>query len=287
MTGYRSGFIGASTAEATAWVAEHVGEAKRIIVPFTGTGKDVMSMAGPDRVIESWDTQYYSRAVVEGVFSEAVPQTNVDKIHYRKGWLYETRALKNIDERCAGFIDWVAEEGTQFDHAALCSAVIRCTLMGRMTQWYANMEQLWKRFQNAREYNLTWMGRPGTFVHHESSVIDDIVAGKVTGSYDLMQVDPPKVVVGKDVYSVNFDVLNKALKGAVDPLPSWSSRDSLGRFRELLKVDVERILFMYTSGVKPTNDEVKSMLLGFGELEDEKAFVHRGRIDYCMIVRRK
>jgi hypothetical protein len=64
MTGYRTGFIGASTKEATAWVASHVGDAKSVFVPFTGTGKDIMSMAASDRFIESWDTQYYSRAIV-------------------------------------------------------------------------------------------------------------------------------------------------------------------------------------------------------------------------------
>jgi hypothetical protein len=199
--------------------------------------------------------------------------------------MYESRAMKNIDERCAGFIDWVAEEGTLFDHAALCSAVVRCTLMGRMTQWYANIEQLWSRFQKAREYNLTWINRPGTFIHHEGSVFDAI-GGPQISSYDLMQVDPPKVVVGKDVYSANFDILNKALHGAVNPLPSWSTSDSMSRFRELMKVKADRVLFMYTSGVKPTNDEVKRMLLEFGELEAEQAFPHRGRTDYAMIIRR-
>lgn len=279
---FRSGFIGASTKEATEWVAEHVGDAKRIFVPFTGTGRDVLSMSDEDRVIESFDTQHYSRAIVEGIFANQKPESNVDKIRYRKGWLYESRALKNIDERCAGFIDWVADEGTLFDHAALASAVVRSTLMGRMTQWYANVEQLWSRFQRAREYNLQWVNRPDTFIHHEASVLDNLP----TGSFDLMQVDPPKVVVGKDVYSANFDVLNKALHGLVDPLPSWSTRDSMERFRELMKVDCARILFMYTSGVKPTNDDVKSMLLEFGDLEVEHAFAHRGRTDYVMIIRR-
>jgi hypothetical protein len=285
--GYRTGFIGASTKEATAWVAAHVGDAKSIFVPFAGTGKDVMSMSGPDRVIESWDTQYYSRAIIEGVFAASEPKSNVDKLHYRKGFMFETRAIKNIDERCAGFIDWVVEEGTLFDHAALGSAIVRCTLMGRMTQWYANMEQLFSRFQRARDYNLTWVGKPGTFVHHEGSVFDSIAADELQPSYDLMQVDPPKVVVGKDVYSANFDVLNKTFKGAVTQLPPWSTRDSMGRFRELMRVDAKRILFMYLTGVKPTYEEVKAMLLEHGELEAEEAFTHRGRTDYALIIRRK
>lgn len=282
---YRSGFIGATTNDATAWVADQVGDAKTICVPFTGTGKDVLSMSGEGRVIESWDTQHYSRAIVEGVFAAKEPKSNVDKIRYRKGWMYETRAIKNIDERCAGFIDWVADEGTLFDHAALCSAVVRCSLMGRMTQWYANMEQLWTRFQKARDYNTNWVNRPGSFIHHEASVFDDIEAGKL-GSYDLMQVDPPKVVVGKDVYSANFDVLNKAVHGLITDLPQWSTRNSLGYFRQLLTVDAKRILFMYTSGVKPTYEEVRRLLLKEGELEVEKEFPHRGRTDYALIIRR-
>jgi hypothetical protein len=282
---YRTGFIGASTQEATQWVAQSVGDARTICVPFAGSGRDIFSMAGPDRLIESWDTQFYSRAVVEGVFAAKEMKTNVDAIRYRKGYMFETRSLKNIDERSAGFIDWVADEGTMFDKAAMSSAIVRCTLMGRMTQWYANVEQLYARFLRARENNLPFLNAPGEFIHHEGSVLD--YKFEDIEPFDLMQVDPPKVVVGGDVYSSNFDVLNKAMHGAVETLPKWTSKVSLANFRQLMNIPTKRILFMYVSGVKPTYEEVRRMLLEYGEPIEEKSFTHRGRTDYGIILDRR
>lgn len=286
---YRSGFIGASTAEATDWVKKVVDSvgAKLICVPFAGSGRDIYSMAGEGRTIESWDTQFYSRAIVEGVFAASSVETRVDKLHYRKGWMYETRALKYIDERCAGFIDWVADEGTLFDKASLASAIVRSTFMGRMTQWYANIEQLYSRFQKAREYNTQFINAPGKFMHSEGSIYDDIKnMNDDVPEYDLVQIDPPKVVVGGDVYSSYFDVLNKALHGKVEKLPRWTSKMVIPSFRELMQVPAKRVLFMYVSGVKPSNDEVQRMLLEYGDLEESVEFTHHGRVDYGVVIRR-
>ena len=285
MNPYRTGFVGATTNDATQWVAEQVGNAKRICVPFTGTGKDIASMAGPGRVIESWDTLFYSRAIIEGVFSERAPvaMSNVDQVRYTKGWMYETRAMKNIDERSAGFIDWVAANGTLFDKACMTSATIRSTLLGRGNQWYANIEQFWNRFCKAREYNVQWLDRPGTFTHHEGSFFDSIP----TRRYDLIQVDPPKVVVGTDVYSANFQALNKMFGGAVDPLPKWSWRDVMARFRQIVEIDAERMIFLYVSGVRPDYSDVRKMLLEHFDEEASKAFSHKGRTDYGLVLRRK
>lgn len=282
MNPYKVGFVGATTNEASTWVARQVGESKKILVPFAGSGKDIASMARPGTTIESYDTQFYSRAIVEGVFSATTADTNVDKLRYRKGYMYETRALKNIDERSAGFIDWVAEYGTLFDKACMVSAAIRSTLLGRGNQWYANVEQFWSRFARARTYNKDWLQLPGTFVHHEQSVFDELP----TGSYDLMQVDPPKIVVGSDVYSANFQALNKMFNGAVDPLPKWNWKDVMSRFRALADLDVQRVVFLYVSGVKPPYEDVKAMLLEKFELEIEQAFPHRGRVDYGLVLRR-
>lgn len=284
MNPYKVGFVGAATNDATTWLAEQIGDAKKIVVPFAGSGKDIASMAGEGRTIESYDTQFYSRAIIEGVFAATEADSAVDKIRYRKGYMYETRALKNIDERSAGFIDWVAAHGTLFDKACLVSAAIRSTLLGRGNQWYSNIETFWRRFEKARVYNAQWINQPGEFVHHEASVFDEMPKGK----YDLMQVDPPKVVAGSDVYSANFQALNKMLDGAVEPLPKWNWRDVQARFRELVtEVDVERIIFFYVSGVRPSYEEVKEQLLKYYDLEIEQPFSHRGRIDYALILRRK
>jgi hypothetical protein len=279
---YRTGFIGATTEAASAWVASQVGDAKEILVPFAGSCRDIHSMAAPERNIDSFDTQAYSRFIVDGVFRASEANTNVDGIHYRKGWMYETRAIKNIDERCAGFIDWVADEGTDFDKACMASAIVRSTLMGRMTQWYANVEQLETRFYRARGYNSTFINLPGTFNHVEGSFYDNIP----NKHYDLVQVDPPKIVVGSDVYSANFDALNKALHGKVTDLPKWNWRESVDLFEQIAdKASWDRMVFLYVSGVRPSLDEVKDGLEKYGKIEVEEAFDHRGRTDYGIVLR--
>lgn len=286
---FRSGFVGATMPDATKWVESHVGDAKTICVPFAGTGRDIVSMVGIDRCIESWDTQYYSRCIVEGIFAAKQIETVVDKLHYRKGWMYETRSIKYIDERSAGFIDWVAQEGTLFDKACLGSAIVRCSLMGRMTQWYANIEQLWARFERAREANKAYIGLPGEFIHHHESFFD---RHTLTERYDLMEVDPPKVVIGSDVYSANFNNLNKALAQTSDnepgpDLPRWSSRVVLDYFKQVMEVEAKRVIFLYVSKVKPTYEDVKKLLLTYAELEEEREFSHSGRTDFGLVLRRK
>jgi hypothetical protein len=242
-------------------------------------------MARPDTRIETWDTQVYSRAIIEGIFAAKTAESNVDRLRYRKGYMYETRSIRNIDERSAGFIDWVGKYGTPFDKACLGSAVIRCSLMGRLHQWHSNIEGLWKRFVRSREKMAQWINQPGEFVHHEGSFFaPDLFPGD--RSYDLMQVDPPKIVVGADVYSTNFQHFNRALGGSETELPKWNWRDSMGAFRRVLEVDAQRILFMYVSGVRPPYEEVIALLEETGKVEQVQEFPHRSRTDYGIVVKR-
>jgi len=279
---FRSGFSGASLPAVTQWCAERVEDAKTILVPFAGSGRDIAAMAGKDRTIVSFDTQFYSRAIVEGIFAAETAETNVDKIHYTKGYFYEN-PMKNMDERCAGFIDWVGAHGTLYDKACMGSAVVRSTLMGRMTQWYANVEQLYLRFLRNRDSNVKYLNLPGKFVHHEGSFFD---IQPPFGPFDLMQVDPPKVIVGSDIYSANYNGMNRALGGEND-LPKWGWREVLPRFRNLMEVDVQRTLFFYVSGVRPDYPEVFKLLEQYGEIKEEDTFTHQGRTDYAVHLRRK
>lgn len=281
MAEFKTGFVGASTAEATNWVQASVGEAKSIFVPFTGSGRDIVSMTSEGANTTSFDTLIYSKFLVDGVFAAKTFETNVDGLHFRKGVMYQTRALKNIDERCAGFADWVAEHGTDLDKAALTSSIIRSTLMGRMTQWYANIEQFWSRFQKARDYLSGWVNLPGTFNHTFGSVFDSLP----TGPFDLMQVDPPKIVVGSDIYSAYFKSLN-LLFDAPEP-PKWNWREVLPKFEQLMQVEAERLIFLYVSDVRPPHEQVKALLEKYYDLEEEQMFEHRGRIDYGLKMRRK
>src|SRR3954452_1124568 len=99
-----------------------------------------------------------------------------------------------------------------------------------------------------------------------------------------MQVDPPKVGVGSDVYSANFNSLQIPIGG--EPLPRWNWRDVMSRFRELMTIDAQRVLFMYVTGVRPDNDAVRSMLEEFGTVELEKNFTHKGRTDTVVIIKK-
>jgi hypothetical protein len=280
-------------------MAGHAEGAKNICVPFAGIGRAMVAMARPDTVIESWDTMHYSRCIVDGVFTAEEIETNVDGIHYRKGWAFEHRPYKNIDDRCAGFIDWVAQEGTLYDKACLGSAMTRCTLMGRLTHWHANIEQLYKRFQKQFEYNRDWLAQPGTYVHHEGNFFDSNSWGKVgpdpmqpgytvgeTPLYDLLEIDPPKVVNYSDVYSLHFNNFNKALTQGGATLPKWTRRNSLGYFRKCLAVLAPKVIFMYVSGVMPRVEDVEKVLRESGEITEKQEFVHSGRTDYGFVLER-
>jgi hypothetical protein len=289
---YRSGFTGGSVEESTEWMAAQAQGAKTICVPFAGIGRALVNMAGPETAIESWDTMHYARCIIQGVFAAKEAETNVDKIRYRKGYAFEHRPFKNMDDRSAGFIDWVATNGTLYDKACLGSAMVRCTLMARMMHWHANVEQLYTRFQKQFEYNKDWLNRPGEFVHHEGNFFDRHLAANDQGEvqldqYDLLHVDPPKVINYSDVYSLHFKNFNAALtQGEVPTLPKWSRRNSLGHYRKVMEVKAPRVIFMYVSGVFPLYEDVKRVLGEYGTIEDEVQYSHQGRTDYGLLITR-
>lgn len=266
---YRAGFTGGSVEESTDWMGEQKQGAKHICVPFAGIGRAMLVLGGPGTTIESWDTMHYARCIIEGVFSAKTVETNVDAIHYRKGWAYQHRPFKNIDDRCAGFIDWVAEEGTLYDKAALGSSIVRCTLMGRMMHWHANIEQLYRRFQKQLEYNQDWINQPTVFNHHEGDFYADLEKLQDV-EFDLVHIDPPKVVNYSDVYSLHFAGFDKALTAGQGPkLPKWSRRNSIPQMRKIFEgVTANRFIFMYVSKVVPTFGDVKKVLEQYGEIED-------------------
>jgi hypothetical protein len=238
-------------------------------------------MTGPDTTVESWDTQIITRAVVEGVFMASKIETALDKPRYKKGHMYETRNIDNIDERSAGFIDYVGTHGTLADKVAVASAVARCTSMGRMSSWDADINKLWLKFDKTREYLANFTNLPGNFVHHEANVYDL----KPEGPYDLVVVDPPKVVSATDVYSVSYAGLNRALGGKCE-IPSWSWRDVPGRLRRIFEIPTNRLILMYTSDVRPTVDDMRALLSQYGEIVEDRRFLHRSRYDYGIVVQK-
>jgi len=283
---YRAGYVGGAVQETLDWIEEKSTDAKRIIVPFTGIGRHIVAVQRADTEIYSWDTMAYSRYIVDGVFNAEKAESNVTEIRYRKGWMYEHRTYKNIDDRCAGFIDWVAQEGTLFDKAALGSAMTRSTLMGRLTHWKSNVEQLYTRFEKQREYNQDWLNQPGTRLHVEGDFFADLEALQGGEPCDLAIIDPPKVVNYSDVYSLHFNHFNQCLtNGQASRLPKWNRRNAMTYMRDAVtKIPASTMLFFYVNKVIPTYEDVKRVLGQYVEIEEEQEFYHNGRSDFALLL---
>ncbi len=283
---FKTGFVGASLDEVTTWVGERSEGAKSICVPFAGSGKDIASMVqvNPGVTIRSWDPQFLSHAVIDGIFAGDGSSNVTEKAGMRlvKGVMFETRPLKNMPDECAGWFDWVVKYGTLFDKAVLTSVTVRSTMIGRMTHWNPG-DTVWDyvhRFNLARERFKEWVGLNGKFIHTMGSVYDDLPIGM---RYDVCQVDPPKVISSRDVYSKGgFAGMNHALGGP--EIPEWHKGDVIDRFRHVLDIDAERFLFLYVSEVKPDFTEVRRLLQEYGTIKEEREFGHTSKIDIAWLL---
>lgn len=282
---YKAGFVGGAVQDALDWIEEKSEGNNNILVPFAGIGRSTIAMAHAGKTITSFDTMHYPACIYRGVFCATEVKTNVDRIRYTKGWTFENRGYKNIDDRCAGFLDWVAINGTDFDKACLGSAMVRSTIMGRMMNWGSNIEQLYAKFDKQREYNADWINQPGKLVHNEGNFFDSLPDDT---DYDLICVDPPKVLTYSDVYSLNFKIHHDILtQGQGAKLPKWNRRSMVPNMRKLFQeTKAPKILFMYVSRVIPDFEDLKKLLRQFAEIEEEEEFYHQGRYDYGMVLRR-
>ena len=279
MTLFKAGMRGAIASGVAEWSALYTESLQDICVPFTGSAKTVAAMADARKCIESWDTQVASRGIVEGVFAAERLQSSVRVPKFRKGYMYETRAIAGIDAASAGLVDYIGKYGTIADKAAISSAVTRCTQMGRMGTWTGNVEQLWAKFQKSRSYLAGYVNLPGQFTHHEANVYQVPPQGK----YDAVLIDPPKVVSTTDIYSAHYQDLNTALGGAV-PIPEWRREHVLVRLEELIALPARWVLLLYTSEVHPTMDEIRWLLSRYGQIVVEDRYRHRSRYDYCILL---
>jgi len=279
MTQFRHGFTGAVVNGAAEWAGFHAQDAQSICVPFAGSGKVVAAMSGSGKTIESWDTQISTRGTIEGIFGANKLRSKMREPKFRKGHMYQTRGIDEIDAASAGLIDYIGAHGTLADKAAIASATARCTSMGRMTTWHADVGELWTKFEKIRRYLLDYIDMPGEFIHHEANVYEL----PPSGTYDVVQIDPPKVVSTTDIYSAHYQFLNTALGGACQ-IPEWRRRDVLDRLDQVMSIPAQRILFMYTSDVYPTIDDIRWLLKRHGTIVREDRFLHRTRYDYCILV---
>ncbi len=287
MKPYRMGFVGASTDEVCYWLRDNIPkDVETIAIPFLGSGRSLSILATNNRRIESWDQQYLSRVIVKGIFAAEHGQRAVSSPKLRKGYVYETRCFPGIDEKSAGLIDYIAEHGTLYEHAALTTAIIRSTFRGRIAEWdeKSTAESLWEKFNKRLDIQQEYLNLPALFTHYEEDFYD---RGPYSG-YDLLVVDPPKVISSADIYSQGFEKLNYAI-GAVEAIPfdKWTKYDYFGKIRKLLETQSKYLTFEYTSGVKPTIDEIKVLLEEYGELMVETRTKHRNRYDYVLLYDRR
>lgn len=280
-----SGFLGAATEEASVWFThklEHHNEA-RICVPFTGSAKVIAMMADkiPDRLVfDTWDTQMIPKTFVDGIFnSQGEPTIDVPK--YKKGVIYNEKPFANIPSQCAGFIDYVGAYGSLYDKACVAAATARSTYRGRMSEWGAtDMAQFWKKFVSFQDKFEDFRNLPAQFNHTQGNFYDTSPPKSL--QYDVLFVDPPKIITNTDVYNKTFEPLDRALAGTV-PFDRWVWRDFVGKMRMVLeRVQWNELLFMYTSDVRPTWAHVKLLLEEYGTTLDTSQFSHRSRTDYAI-----
>ena len=285
---FRIGWVGAMIDDAATWCAERSEGAKSICVPFSGSGRAIATMAqtNPGATIRSFDMQLYCDAFVRGIFGAAEQGTsNVYDIRLRKGTMFEERFLKGMPDECAGYFDWIAKHGTLYDIACLGSTTIRSTMVGRMTHWSDSKDvySYHKSFCLTRERLREWVGLDAKFDHSLGSVFDYL---PLSNHYDIVQVDPPKVTSSTDVYSGGgFAAMNRALGGP--DIMVWRKEDVVARMDQIMNIDGDRFLFFYTTGVKPTPEEMKRILQRYGVIEEEVVFPHAKRDDIAWLLERR
>lgn len=285
MKPWSMGFLGALTNDACIWLSEYLPEEIQTIgVPFLGSAKAVTLMTREDRIIESWDTQYVVRAMVDGIFTAKEPQLTVTEPRLRKGYVYDTRCYKGIPDQAAGLIDYIAYHGSHYERIALTTAIIRSTFAGRMHDWSesATATALWEKFQKRLTIQEPYLNMPGKWYHREDNFFDT-----TPGQYDLLYVDPPKIITNSDVYSDNFEKLNRSIGVEPRPFDRWTRYDFVGKIRMVLETKSDWLIFIYTSDVRPTLEEVMRVLDEYGDLKENRWFQHRKRFDYVLVYDRR
>lgn len=249
------------------WFADNSGDAKTIFHPFGGVGRYASAVSNPGVTVDNWDVQLLCKAIIDGVFNKQTLETNVTTPMGLKGYQFENRYYKNIDDHSAGFMDWVGVHGTLADKFAMITASCSMTEMGRLDNWKATFEDFWSKFQINRDRLRPYLNMPGTLNVIEGDVFDEDLE---TRSYDLMILDPP---IAPDTYFHNavYTHMNKNIGGVVT-IPQWTLPTFYGRVRRLLSMDVKVILAKYQTNAIPPLSEYRDILSEYGTVVLETKF---------------
>lgn len=279
---FHAGFTGTTVDELLPVIADEC-KGDMIHLPFTGSGKEISILAQEGRTITSFDTLFLSRTFVEGIFKGKQPPE--EELVPIEGWASLNRPM-HMDQECAQFIDSVAATRELYNLAALGIAIIRSTMRGRLDGWIVNVQQLQDSYTSSLERNREWFGLPGQLEHYNQDVLSAKAKKIRDKPWNTMIVDPPKVITRTDIYSDRYAVLDSCLSQGDVELPVWTSKGYIDRMREILDVQWERCLFMYTTGVSPTVEEIEYMLHDIGNVVRRYQVLGTSRKDILYVVER-
>ena len=278
-----AGFTGTTADELLPVIdKECVGE--RVLQPFTGSGKEISILAREGRTIASFDTLFLSHTIVDGIFRGKVAAVlDEDPVDPYQGWAFQNQPMQ-MDEECAMFIDAIARKGELYKLAALGMSIIRSTMRGRLDGWIASVEQLEDSYNSALARNREWLELPGIQDHRHMDVLSKAAEEILSQSWDTIVIDPPKVISQTDIYSERYTVLDGCLSQRDVELPVWKAKGYIERMRVLLEVPWKRCLFMYTTGVSPTLEEIEYLLHSIGKVVRRYQVLRSSRKDVLYVV---
>ncbi len=277
---FHAGFTGTTVDQLLPVITDEC-EGDLVHLPFTGSGKEISILAKEGRTITSFDTLLLSKAFVQGIFKGQEPEAGEPKTV--KGWASDKRPM-HMDEECAEFVDTIASTGNLFNLAALGIAIIRSTMRGRLDGWIADVEQLEHSYLSSLERNQEWFKLPGVIDHHHLDVLSEEAKTIRDKPWDVIIIDPPKVITRTDIYSERYAVLDSCLSQRDVELPVWTFEGYVDRMQEILDVQWKKCLFMYTTGVSPTVEEIEYMLHDIGNVVRRYQVLGASRKDILYVV---
>jgi hypothetical protein len=286
------GFMGTSTNEVLEAGAEFIPEGtKHLFMPMTGSGKDVayLSQRFPEMTIHSYDTQYLSWLMVQGVFNgtgdSVIEGVELREVNYT-GWATLNDPFKRMTPFSKSLIDYIATDGTDFDRAVLCKSIIQATIAGRLTHWEREDDKFLESIGRNIVFMRQFVDLPGKRKHIHESVFDCLeIEGAAMTPDTVMWVDPPKVVDVSDVYSKLFWKLNSMLEQQTVELPRWKHGDVIPLHKKLWELPVKRIIQFYCSDVRPTDEQMVDALYKYGTPATERVRLrHTSKADYIHVI---
>jgi hypothetical protein len=276
---FAAGSLATAYLEVAQWYGVHTSamNAQTICQPFFGFGRMASAMLYDGVTIDTNDFQHLSWAIAEGVFNAKAPETNVDKPHYRKGKTYNGKMIKGMDERSAGFIDWVADFGSPLDIACVAMAIPGQTMRGWLSRWVGNFDRLYERFEQIRDQCAKYIPMPGTLNFVEGDFFK--IPEYWEKHYDVLVLDPPRLNPTRDAYSYGvWPKVNNCLGGTVRIQP-WTTKNYFSLLSKTIAVKSDYILMTWADGqvVHPPIGQIKTFVRGLGTIEDEVTWEARSQ----------